>query len=77
MVLLRDTGLTQARQVAGKLRHAVADAPFPTTAGALPITTSLGIAVFDGEEKASMVARRADLALYAAKENGRNRYEAA
>ena len=69
--------LSQAEKVADKLRRAVADKPFETTAGALPITTSLGIAVFDGEEKASTVARRADLALYTAKENGRNRYESA
>ncbi|WP_179105712.1 GGDEF domain-containing protein [Vreelandella utahensis] len=77
MVLLRDGGQHEAEPVAEKLRLAVADTPFHTSAGPLSITTSLGIAVFNGEEMPSMVARRADLALYAAKENGRNRCESA
>lgn len=77
MVLLRDTGQHEAELVAEKLRLAVADSPFHTSAGPLAITTSLGIAVFNGEEMPSMVARRADIALYGAKESGRNRWESA
>lgn len=77
MVLLRDSHQREAESVAEKLRRTVADVAFQTTAGSLPITTSLGVAVFDGEERASMVVRRVDLALYAAKDNGRNRYESA
>lgn len=77
MVLLRDAGQHEAELVAEKLRLAVADSPFHTSAGPLAITTSLGIAVFIGEEMPSMVARRADIALYGAKENGRNRCESA
>ncbi|WP_295718955.1 GGDEF domain-containing protein [uncultured Halovibrio sp.] len=77
MVLLPDAGQHEAEPVAEKLRRAVADMPFHTSAGPLSITTSLGIAVFNGEEMPSKVARHADLALYAAKENGRNRCESA
>ena len=41
-------------------------------------TTSLGVAGFRGTDKnVEDVLRRADLALYAAKDNGRNRVELA
>ncbi|XOZ34483.1 GGDEF domain-containing protein [Halomonadaceae bacterium KBTZ08] len=77
MVLLPGASKSPACTVASKLRRAVAQEPFVTSAGSIPITTSLGVAVFNGEHMASMVARRADVAMYAAKNNGRNRYECA
>ncbi|WP_202405762.1 MULTISPECIES: GGDEF domain-containing protein [Halomonadaceae] len=77
MALLPGAGEREAMTVAEKLRHAVADTLFATSAGSIPVTTSLGVAVFRGEQLPGMVARRADIALYAAKENGRNRSETA
>lgn len=57
-----------------RLRRAVADRPIETVAGAIPVTVSLGVATYRGDEtdKAELV-RQADRALYRAKALGRNR----
>jgi len=77
LILLRATGREDAVTVAEKIRHKVADRAFVTNAGSLPVTISLGVAVFDGEGDPAEVVKRADQALYAAKHNGRNRVEVA
>lgn len=76
VVVMPDTTLDVAAQVAERLRDAVAAAPFKvSSSGAhVPVTTSVGIAALehDGEDAASLL-RRADQALYQAKTSGRNR----
>ncbi len=71
LVLLPDTDSTAARHVAEKLRADVAAAPAP-----VPVTVSIGVASWDGEAPEDLL-HRADEALYAAKEAGRDRVLAA
>ena len=59
--------------IAERVRWAVADEPFTTTAGLLAITISAGVAaVIDPDESADAAIARTDAALYAAKRGGRN-----
>jgi two-component system, cell cycle response regulator len=55
-----------------RLRAAVADNPIPTKAGSLPITVSIGVAVWSGKETVDELLSAADSALYQAKQRGRN-----
>jgi diguanylate cyclase (GGDEF)-like protein len=71
LVLLPDTDVEAAAHVAEKLRAAVACAP--TT---VPVTVSIGLATWDGEATDDLL-HRADEALYAAKDAGRDRVMAA
>jgi len=76
VVVMPDTTSDIAAQVAERLREAVAAAPFKISATGLaaPITTSVGIATLEaGGEGADALLRRADKALYQAKNDGRNR----
>lgn len=67
-----------ARLVGERLRKAMADEPFATTAGPLEVTISIGVAQLEGEEqRLEGVLKRADEALYQAKKRGRNRVEMA
>jgi len=74
-MLLPDTGLAEARQVAERLRREIEQGQDP----ALPAyTVSLGIAAsagVDGSDLDSLLAC-SDAALYRAKEGGRNRVAA-
>jgi two-component system cell cycle response regulator len=76
VVVMPDTTTDIAAQVAERLREAVAAAPFriSATGVAAPVTTSVGIATLEADgEGADALLRRADKALYQAKNNGRNR----
>ncbi|CAJ0797050.1 hypothetical protein LMG19083_02956 [Ralstonia psammae] len=74
MVMGRTT-LETATEVAERLRTAVAetDENFPT---GLSMTVSMGMTVCRPGDTASEMLKRADLALYRAKESGRNRHVA-
>lgn len=67
LALLPDTDDDAAVRAAERLRAAVQE----TSAG-VPVTASVGYAVLSGEEAADDLVRRADAALYAAKDAGRN-----
>ncbi len=78
VVLLPRTDLAQALVVAEKIRAAVEAARFELESGeSLSVTTSLGVAELEGERGGTEAPRellaRADAALYAAKDRGRNR----
>lgn len=68
-----------AQEVAERVRVAVADTPVMCEAGAIAATISAGVATVDKSEGPSLdeLLRRADVALYRAKDKGRNRVEAA
>ena len=78
LVMLPDTDLEGGLQVAERLRANVAAAR-PTVAGIeLQLSISLGVAQLrHADTGAASLVRRADAALYHAKDNGRNRIEAA
>lgn len=73
LVLLHAADEDAAGRIAEKLRQEAARAPFLTDAGALDITISVGVAVRRSEAHYELVVARADEALYAAKQQGRNR----
>lgn len=75
VILLPETGLSDAVKAMEKLRGLVADTPFHFRGKPVPITVSIGCAEFSGEETADQVFDRADSAMYRAKDRGRNRVE--
>jgi diguanylate cyclase (GGDEF)-like protein len=72
VVILEDTELEGATGVAERIRIAVELCGLRTPAGE-PLTVSVGVASRRPGESADDVLRRADAALYAAKDGGRNR----
>jgi diguanylate cyclase (GGDEF)-like protein len=72
VLLLTDTNLTGAANLAEKLRRLVEDHTFPHSR---PLSISLGVSEYrDGDSQASFI-ERADAAMYRAKRGGRNRVE--
>lgn len=72
ILLMGNTTLAQAMQQAERLRVAIAGLSVDTEAGPLTVTTSIGVAEGQPGEALEHVVRRADQALYSAKEKGRN-----
>jgi diguanylate cyclase (GGDEF)-like protein/PAS domain S-box-containing protein len=74
VILLPETDRAGALRAADHLRRDVAEKPFNTEVGPLDITISLGVAdSMDGELDLDILIDRADAAMYAAKQSGRNR----
>ena len=75
VVLMPDTDWRQAQGVAERVRQAVADRGFAaSTARPLALTVSVGLALNEGEtDTPEVMLKRADVALYRAKREGRNR----
>jgi diguanylate cyclase (GGDEF)-like protein len=75
-VLLPDTGIAAALEIAERVRVAVAEISLPGTD--VSVTASIGVAVFpDHAGTPDRLERLADAALYLAKRQGRNRVELA
>ncbi len=75
IILTPSTDLEGASKHAERLRNDVADYPFPMEQA---VTCSFGVAEFDPErDNNERIIKRADAALYRAKEKGRNRVEKA
>lgn len=73
LVVLKGCGLGKARNVAEQLRRDIEQAAFQADTHSIRTTVSIGISQYDGKESCEDAVRRADLGLYAAKNNGRNR----
>jgi diguanylate cyclase (GGDEF)-like protein len=71
-VALPDAGRDGALALAEDLRAAIAERPVRAGGEAVPLTVSIGVAVWDGESLDALLSR-ADAALYEAKEAGRDR----
>jgi diguanylate cyclase (GGDEF)-like protein len=72
-ILLSDTSAITTMALAETLRTTIANRPITGTFGATAVTVSIGCTNWDGQEKAiETVLAEADLALYAAKDDGRN-----
>jgi diguanylate cyclase (GGDEF)-like protein len=75
LVLLQHTDDEGVEVVAERARDAIATAVLPAGFDGSPVTASIGVAVLRNGDTATLL-RDADLALYTAKANGRNRVEA-
>lgn len=64
-----------ARVLAEKLRQAIAMTAFADERGLVAVTASIGVATMREKEVTVALLGRADAALYAAKQNGRDRVE--
>ena len=73
LVLLTDTNADEACAVAEKIRAGIAETPIKIHNGRIDITISIGVAQHQGESDPLELIRRADQALYQAKNKGRNR----
>ncbi len=74
-IVLPESDLRSARQLAERVRRAIAAHAFDSPQGALTVTVSVGVAttVSDQDESPECLLIRADKWLYAAKSEGRNR----
>lgn len=79
VVILTETPLTIALNVAERLRDAIHSTPIKTAAGAIDVTASFGVAQQDPDRDhhAWDVLQRCDEALYEAKRQGRDRVKSA
>jgi two-component system cell cycle response regulator len=74
VVLMPDTDYRQAQAAAERVRLAVAERAFDTPTRALRITCSVGVALNEHDaDTPEVLLKRADVALYRAKREGRNR----
>lgn len=71
-VLLSGATTTQATAVAERMLARLSE-PIPLSRGQMAVTASIGVAALDGASNADEALRDADLAMYAAKADGRNR----
>ncbi len=71
-VLLADTDMTSALEIAENFRASVHDNPIATSLGPVPITVSIGISERADCQSPRNLMQRADTALYQAKKLGRN-----
>jgi len=74
VVLLPEAGVDQARITAERMRQALSRSPFEIGGEKILLTLSMGISsLLSDQDVAETILHRADQALYAAKESGRNR----
>lgn len=76
-MLMPETNAEQAVQVANKLRSDIEQTPFHFHDTRVPVTISAGVAQYHKDEMVTSLFERADAALYAAKEAGRNQVTSA
>ncbi len=75
IALLHNTGAHEAMVIAERIRVNVAMSPISFDNEDLLCTVSIGAACYDGIENCTELLEKADTALYAAKNGGRNRVE--
>jgi len=74
-VLLVKTSLETAQLVAEKLRQGIETTPITIDTGSIQVTSSVGVAAVHWDDTIENSLKRADIALYEAKSNGRNQVE--
>jgi diguanylate cyclase (GGDEF)-like protein len=72
-IILGDTDTEQGRRIAERLRAAVEAFRFRTDGRSFELGLSIGLTAIDGGQQAQVLLAQADIAMYAAKEQGRNR----
>jgi diguanylate cyclase (GGDEF)-like protein len=74
LLLMPATALEQARNTGERIRRNLSNAELDVGAGRrVRQTVSIGVATWDFKESPDALQRRADVAMYAAKEQGRDR----
>ncbi len=76
MILMPETGFSDAYNIADRMRAGIARDPFPISHAVGQITKTISIGVSElnlGNDNAAALIKRADNALYEAKNSGRNR----
>ncbi|MCW8930441.1 MAG: sensor domain-containing diguanylate cyclase [Gammaproteobacteria bacterium] len=72
-IALLDTNIEEATEIAEKLRTTIQEAPYSNKSITVELSISLGITeAKENEQEVSFILSRADVALYQAKNNGRN-----
>ncbi|MCC7440765.1 MAG: GGDEF domain-containing protein [Bdellovibrionales bacterium] len=78
VLLLTNTASTQAQTIAESVRAAIEAHAFIYEGKRIPVTTSIGVAELSSDvESSATLVKRADKALYEAKQSGRNQVRAA
>jgi len=72
VILFNRSSIADVRRALTRLRKAIAEAEFQGPSGKLAVTVSIGATQAEGEESLESIVQRADAALYASKEAGRN-----
>ena len=73
VVLMPQSTLVQAFQLADRLREEIAASPFPLSQGQVHFTVSIGVATLENHMNGEDLVKSADAALYRAKQSGKNR----
>lgn len=73
LLVCPDTRLAEATAIADRIRARLSASLTPYDHHAIPVTASFGVATYERGETVEQLIRRADLKLYEAKRNGRNR----
>lgn len=74
MIILPETEIKRACLVAERIREALATETFsPLPGKELAITMSIGVTEYSGEEDIKAFVKKADMAMYKSKEEGRNK----
>ena len=71
-MILMGTSAADAQVLAERLRLAIAAIDFSDKQTGLMVTASIGVAQLNSSDDVNRVIKRADMALYQAKERGRN-----
>lgn len=75
LLILPETSDVTAERTLNRLRLIVADLDWSTISHGMAVTISAGLVTLQPNETADSILARADIALYQAKDNGRNRIE--
>ncbi|WP_413722771.1 diguanylate cyclase [Sodalis sp. RH24] len=76
MLLFVETSESQAVSILNTIRNRIAERPVqPADGGNITLTVSVGLCIFDGHPDYERLIKKADNALYLAKQNGRDRIE--
>lgn len=75
LLVLPNCDLSATARRADQIRNLIATTPILTPQGAKSVTVSMGVTVAESCTDSESLLRRADVALYQAKRNGRNRVE--
>ena len=75
LVVLPDCSIDLAREVAERVRQQISDRPIIVSPAQVRVTVSIGVSQWYAGQEPHDLLHRADIAMYRAKQNGRNRVQ--